>query len=86
VPSTLSSTRAELFGIAALNEFLFIPWSTTTSTQWAKLWNVSTTMQLFLERMKTQGPHSCCLQYSNDIDIVTMFVDCTWRHLLFGTT
>jgi hypothetical protein len=25
VPSTLSSTRAELFGIAALNEFLFIP-------------------------------------------------------------
>jgi hypothetical protein len=39
------------FGLWHQMSFFFIPWSNTRSNQWAKLWNVSITMQLFLAWM-----------------------------------
>jgi hypothetical protein len=75
VPNVLSSTRVELFGIAAPNKFLL---------HFMKYYKIELTSKC-VKRVdnhaaiswvnQTQGKHSCCHQYSDDINIVTVIVD-----------
>jgi hypothetical protein len=86
VPTVLSSTRAELFGIAAPNEFLF---------HFMKFHKIESTSKCVkgvdnkaaISRInRTQHKHSCRRRYSDDVDIVTVIVDhmkeSTLRHRL----
>jgi hypothetical protein len=67
VPTVLSSTRAELFGIAAPNEFLFH----FTSKCMKGVDNKAAISQVNW----TQHKHSRQRYYSDDVDIVTVIVD-----------
>jgi hypothetical protein len=86
VPDVLSSTRAELFGIGAPNEFLF---------HFMKYHNIESTSKCVkavdnraaISRVnRTQHKHSRRRRYSDDVDIVTLIVDrmkeSTLRHRL----
>jgi hypothetical protein len=75
VPTFLSSTRAELFGIAAPNEFLF---------HFMKFHQIESTSKCVkgvdnkaaISRVnQTQHKHSRRRCYSDDVDIVTVIVD-----------
>jgi hypothetical protein len=59
VPSMMSSTRAELFGIASPNEFLY------------HFDNKAAISRVH----RTQNNHSRRRRYSNDVDVLTVIVD-----------
>ena len=75
VPQFLSSTRAELFGIAALNEFLH------HFMEFHKIASMSKVIKCVKNRAaisrinKTQWKGSKWHQYSNDVDIMMVIVD-----------
>jgi hypothetical protein len=75
VPMVLSSTRAELFGIAAMNEFLF---------HFMKFHKIESTSKCVkcvdnkaaISRVNwTQHKYSHHHQYSDDVDIINVVVD-----------
>ncbi len=87
LPSVLSSTRAELFGIAAPNEFLL------HFMQFHKIESMSKCMKCVDNKAAisrvNQTQHKCSWRhhYSDDVDIITVIVDCmtatTLRHQLW---
>jgi hypothetical protein len=76
VPVVLSSTRAELFGIAAPNKFLFhfMKFHKIKSTN--KCINVVDNQAAIARVNQIQCKHSCRCQYWDDVDIVMVIVDC----------
>jgi hypothetical protein len=75
VPTVISSTRAELFGIAAPNEFLFHFMKFHNIELMSKCVMVIHNRAAISRVNHTQGEHSCRWQYSDVVDIVIVIVD-----------
>jgi hypothetical protein len=76
VPTVQSSTRVELFGIAAPNEFLshFMKFHKIEST--SKCVKCVDNKAAITRVNQMQHKYSCCCRYSdNDVDIITVIVD-----------
>jgi hypothetical protein len=76
LPSVLSSTRVELFGIVAPNEFLFHFMKYYKIELMSKVVKCIDNHAAISCVNQTLGLHSHQRQYSDDIDIVTVIVDC----------
>jgi hypothetical protein len=86
VPMVLSSTRSELFGIAAPNEFRFHFMKFHQIESTSKCVKGVDNKAAIFQVNRTQHKHSRWWRYSNDVDIVTVIVDrmkeSTLRHHL----
>jgi hypothetical protein len=86
VPSVLSSTRAELFGIAAPNEFLFHFMKFHKIESTSKVLKAVDNKASIARVNQTQHKYSCQQHDSDDVDIITVIVDgmkeSTLRHHL----
>jgi ribonuclease HI len=75
VPSMMSSTRAELFGIASPNEFLyhFMKFHQIEST--SKCLKCVDNKAAISQVNRMQNKHSRHRRYSNDVDVLTVIID-----------